>query len=126
MTRTRHAVGCGLLLSLAAGRTVAQQPSAPILPSNSNAWFEPAEPIRIVGPIYFVGTADLGVYLVTTKAGHVLIDGAMPGSAPLVEASIRKLGFEPRISACCSSRRRTSTTWGRSRTSSSRRAPRSP
>ena len=95
MTRTRR-VGCGLLLSLVAGRALAQQPSAPILPSNSNAWFEPAEPIRIVGPIYFVGTADLGVYLVTTKAGHVLIDGAMPGSAPLVEASLRKLGFAPK------------------------------
>jgi metallo-beta-lactamase class B len=51
--------------------------------------------VKIVGPIHFVGTRDLGVYLVATKAGHVLIDGAMPTSASLIEASIRKLGFKP-------------------------------
>ena len=95
MLRAIRVLTCLVLLSLAGGPALAQQPSAPILPSNSNAWFEPAEPIRIVGPIHFVGTADLGVYLVTTKAGHLLIDGAMPGSAPLVEASIRKLGLKP-------------------------------
>jgi len=73
-----------LVLSAVAAASAAQQPAS-----------EPAEPIRIVGPIYFVGTQDLGIYLIATKAGHVLIDGAMPGSAPLVEASIRKLGFKP-------------------------------
>jgi metallo-beta-lactamase class B len=72
-----------------------QQPALAAPPSASGPAFEPAEPIHIVGPVYFVGTQDLGVYLVATKAGHVLIDGAMPGSAPLVEASIRKLGFKP-------------------------------
>jgi metallo-beta-lactamase class B len=51
--------------------------------------------LKIVGPIHFVGTRDLGVYLIATKAGHVLIDGAMPTSASLIEASIRKLGFKP-------------------------------
>jgi metallo-beta-lactamase class B len=34
--------------------------------------------------------------LIATPAGHILIDGAMPTSAPLVEASIRALGYEPR------------------------------
>jgi len=76
--------------------SVAAQPSQPVAaPANAGPAFEPAEPIRIAGPIHFVGTKDLGVYLIATKAGHVLIDGAMPGSAPLVEASIRKLGFKP-------------------------------
>lgn len=58
-------------------------------------WDEPAEPAKIVGPIYFVGTKGLSVYLITTSDGHVLINTGMPGSGPLIEASIRKLGFKP-------------------------------
>lgn len=56
-------------------------------------WYEPAEPLRIAGPIYSVGTKGLCVYLIATPAGHLLIDGGMPESAGLIEASIRKLGF---------------------------------
>lgn len=58
-------------------------------------WFEATEPLRIVGPIHYVGTADLGAYLITTPAGHILIDGAMRESAAQLEASIRKLGAKP-------------------------------
>jgi metallo-beta-lactamase class B len=32
-------------------------------------WEEPAEPARIVGPLYFVGTQGLGVFLFTTSRG---------------------------------------------------------
>jgi metallo-beta-lactamase class B len=58
-------------------------------------WNEPAEPTRIVGPLYFVGTKGLAAYLITTSEGHVLLNTAMPVSAPLIAASIRKLGFKP-------------------------------
>jgi metallo-beta-lactamase class B len=53
------------------------------------------EPFHIVGPIYYVGTRGLGVYLFTTSAGHILLGGTVPGTAPLIEASIRKLGYKP-------------------------------
>jgi metallo-beta-lactamase class B len=83
-------------LALAGGAAAQQpQPLPPGVPETNRAFFEPAEPLKLVGPIHFVGTRDLGIYLIATKAGHVLIDGAMPTSAPLVEASIRKLGFKP-------------------------------
>lgn len=59
-------------------------------------WFEPTEPAHIVGPIYYVGTRGLGVYLITTPAGDVLIDGGPAATAPLIEASIRKAGFDPK------------------------------
>jgi metallo-beta-lactamase class B len=55
----------------------------------------PAEPMHVVGPIYFVGTKGLGVYLITTPSGHILIGGGMPGSASAIAASIRKLGYKP-------------------------------
>ena len=29
-------------------------------------WEEPTEPVRIAGPIYFVGTKGLGAFLITT------------------------------------------------------------
>jgi metallo-beta-lactamase class B len=58
-------------------------------------WYEPAPPAAVAGPIYYVGTRGLCVYLIRTPEGHILIDGAMPPSAPLIEDSIRKLGFRP-------------------------------
>jgi metallo-beta-lactamase class B len=42
-----------------------------------------------------VGTHGLGAYLLTTPAGHILLDGGMPSSAVDIEASIHKLGFRP-------------------------------
>jgi metallo-beta-lactamase class B len=61
-------------------------------PPGNPAWYAPVPPLRIVGPIHYVGTQDLGSYLITTPAEHILLDGAMPGSAPLIEGSIRELG----------------------------------
>lgn len=58
------------------------------------SWLAPAEPLHIVGPINFVGTQGLGVYLITTPAGHILLGGAMPASSSLIENSIRKLGYK--------------------------------
>lgn len=56
-------------------------------------WNRPTEPFRIAGNLYYVGTAALGAYLLTSPEGHILIDGAMPQSADLIAASIRRLGF---------------------------------
>ncbi len=58
-------------------------------------WSEATEPFRIVGPIYYVGTKGIGVYLITTPAGNILLNGGVPGTAPLTLASILKLGFKP-------------------------------
>lgn len=59
-------------------------------------WDVPAEPARIVGPIYFVGTKGLGSFLVTGSAGHVVLYTGMPGSGQMIEKSIAKLGFNPK------------------------------
>lgn len=57
-------------------------------------WNEPAAPMHIVGPIHFVGTQGLTSWLITTNAGHILLNTGMPPSGPMIEASIRKLGFK--------------------------------
>jgi metallo-beta-lactamase class B len=58
-------------------------------------WEEPTEPVRIVGPIYFVGTKGLGAFLFTTSEGHILMNTGMPTSGPMIVEAIRKLGFKP-------------------------------
>ncbi len=67
----------------------ARQPSF-----DTATWTKPTPPLRIAGPIHYVGTADLAVYLITTPAGHILLDGALAESAPHIEQSIRTLGFK--------------------------------
>lgn len=63
--------------------------------SKTLKWEEPTEPLRIVGPIYFVGTEGLGVFLFATSEGHILMNTGMPSSGPMIADSIRKLGFRP-------------------------------
>lgn len=53
-----------------------------------------AEPFRIAGNLYYVGANDVASYLLTDSAGHVLIDGGYPGTAPLIKRSVEKLGFK--------------------------------
>lgn len=64
-------------------------------PKSFKTWFEPTPPFRMAGPIYYVGTAGLGVYLIKTSEGLILLNGAMPESKSLIKDSIRKLGFKP-------------------------------
>jgi len=65
----------------------------PIQCDSCAEWNAPRAPFRVFGNTYFVGPAGLGSVLVTSDAGHVLLDGALPQSAPLIDAHIRALGF---------------------------------
>jgi metallo-beta-lactamase class B len=56
-------------------------------------WNRPVEPFRIAGPLYYVGSENLTSLLVTTPAGHVLIDGGLEETAPIILSNLRTLGF---------------------------------
>jgi metallo-beta-lactamase class B len=58
-------------------------------------WDEPTAPIKIVGPLHFVGTRGLSSWLFATSEGHVLLNTAMPETGQLIVESIKKLGFRP-------------------------------
>jgi metallo-beta-lactamase class B len=58
-------------------------------------WNVRQKPFRIFGNAYYVGTHGLSSILITSPHGHVLIDGALPESAPLILSNIRALGFRP-------------------------------
>jgi metallo-beta-lactamase class B len=59
-------------------------------------WSKPHQPFRIDGNSWYVGTEGLSAVLITSPHGHVLIDGTLASNAPLIEANIRKLGFQLR------------------------------
>lgn len=79
-------IGISLVAGLAFGTSAPAQAPA--------SWSTPTAPFKIADNLYYVGTAGISSYLITTRAGHILIDGAMPTSAKLIEASITKLGFK--------------------------------
>ncbi|MEP7363189.1 MAG: subclass B3 metallo-beta-lactamase [Acidobacteriota bacterium] len=60
---------------------------------NCAVWNTPQAPFLIYGNTYYVGPHGLSSILLTSKAGHVLIDGALPESASQIAANIRTLGF---------------------------------
>ena len=57
-------------------------------------WNAPQEPFLIHGNSYYVGTRGLAAILITTPEGHVLIDGGLPNTAPLIQQNISTLGFD--------------------------------
>lgn len=59
-------------------------------------WNVAQRPFRLHGDTYFVGTHGLSAILIASPAGHVLIDAALPESAPLIRANIEALGFRLR------------------------------
>lgn len=69
------------------------EPDAPIACSMCGEWNTPRDPFQVFANTYYVGTAGLSSLLIVTDAGLVLIDVALPQSAPLVDANIRALGF---------------------------------
>lgn len=60
------------------------------------AWNRPVEPFRIVGNVYYVGAEGVSAFLIRTTGGLVLLDGALPETAPQIAGNITKLGFNPR------------------------------
>jgi len=56
-------------------------------------WNQPQPPFRIFGNTYYVGPRGLSSVLITSEAGHILIDGALPESAKQIAANIKSLGF---------------------------------
>jgi metallo-beta-lactamase class B len=49
---------------------------------------------HVMGNIYFVGSKSLGIYLITTPQGHILVNAGLEDSVPGIRASVAKLGFK--------------------------------
>lgn len=51
-------------------------------------------PHRIIGNIYYVGTETLGVFLVATPEGNIIINSTYERNLPVILKSVEQLGFK--------------------------------
>jgi metallo-beta-lactamase class B len=51
-------------------------------------------PHKIIGNIYYVGTASLASFLVVTPQGNILIDSTYERNVPVIQKSVEQLGFK--------------------------------
>lgn len=81
----RHAWCCLLLLTLGAAPLQAQDRQ----PADMRV-----EPFQIAGNLYFVGPeAEHSSYLITTPAGHILINSGFERQVPTIRGHVETLGF---------------------------------
>jgi metallo-beta-lactamase class B len=74
-----------MLLSFAAFGVSAQQ---------NAEWRQPFPAFKLIGNVYWVGTYDLSTYLITTDAGHILINTGFVETVPEIRKGVEQLGFD--------------------------------
>lgn len=79
---TRHILILVLLFSAASN-----------LQAQSDDWSAPFPGHRIIANLYSVGTHGLGVFLLTSEDGHILINTGLEDSAPMIRENVESLGF---------------------------------
>lgn len=82
-----HALAAVLLVVGLVSTAAAQRTSDP------SRW-EPGEPFRVIGNIYYVGSDTLASYLITTPEGYILYDTGTLEMHDVIRANIEELGFE--------------------------------
>ena len=83
---------CCAIAAITCNATRAQGAAAPA--GQANDWLVAFPAHRVVDGVYYVGSAGLASYLITTPAGHILINSSLEASVPLIQASVEKLGFK--------------------------------
>lgn len=81
-----RAVAAVLCLSAAAVVTA-------VGPNNPASYTNPVPPFHVIDSVYYVGTEELGAYLVKGKDGAILVDAGVQENADTVAKSIASLGF---------------------------------
>jgi hypothetical protein len=74
-----------VLLSFVAFGATAQQ---------NAEWRQPFPAFKLIGNVYWVGTYDLSTYLITTDAGHILINTGFVETVPEIKKGVEQLGFD--------------------------------
>ena len=60
---------------------------------NELGWTTPFPGHRVIADLYAVGTYDLGVFLITSEQGHILINTGLEDSTPLIRENIELVGY---------------------------------
>lgn len=80
-------------LAAAASAALAHEDDAAVHCDSCAEWNQPQQPFNLYGNTWYVGTGGLSAVLITSGQGHILLDGALPQSAPLIARNIESLGF---------------------------------
>src|SRR6266481_2509062 len=88
MTPSRFLLTAALGATLVLGQNQQKQQKQPA------DWNKPFPPHKIIGNLYFVGTDNLGTFLITTPQGHILINSDFESTVPQIRTSVEKLGFK--------------------------------
>ena len=57
-------------------------------------WNDPFPAHKVMDNLYYVGTAQLGSFLITTPEGHILVTSNYETSVPVIQDSVESLGFD--------------------------------
>jgi len=84
-----------LSLILAAGSmpAAAERQCLPPGAAMPPGWTTPFPAHRVIGNLYAVGTADLGMFLITTPSGHILVNTGLADSMTVIRGNMAALGF---------------------------------
>jgi len=93
MSRRVPRLGAAACLLVLTGLSISQAQNGGTACTNCAEWNKPQTPFRIFGNTYYVGTHALSSVLITSDAGHILIDGDLPESAEQIVSNIKSLGF---------------------------------
>src|SRR6185369_16761061 len=89
---TKHA---SAILALALSMIIALVVTAnEATPPVQQDWTEPFPAFRIAGNLYYVGSKGLASYLITTPAGHILLNSDLEANVPMIRTSVESLGFK--------------------------------
>src|SRR5215469_4164596 len=73
--------------------TTSKPPPAEQMRSLRAQWMKPVAPFRLLGNIHYVGANGISAFLLTTPAGHVLLDSGPVEMLPRLEQNVEALGF---------------------------------
>ncbi len=88
MTGVSGGLSASVLLILAG-----VMPSLPVS-AQPPGWNDPFPAHKVMDNLYYVGTAQLGSFLITTPDGHILVTSNYESSVPVIKASVESLGFD--------------------------------
>jgi metallo-beta-lactamase class B len=66
------------------------------VPGKMQQWNRPFPPYQVIGNVYYVGTNEIAQFLITTSAGHILLDSGFEASVPRLRENVEALGFHYR------------------------------
>jgi metallo-beta-lactamase class B len=82
-------VSCSLYTFTACAQVEVHEPTG-----GNPEWSKDYEPFQIAGNLYYVGSYDLGMYLIATSKGHILINTGLASSAEMIQRHVEKLGYK--------------------------------